>query len=370
MKFTCLQENLAKGLNTVYKAVPTKSALPILSNILLSAEEGRLKLSATNLETSITTYVGASVQEEGAASVPAKLLREFITTLPPSTVSAELKNDILHISSEKTKSKFNCAEASEYPELPTMPKDAKYIEIDPKVFAHDVSIVGFAAATDDSRPLFTGIYVTYSEGKLILAATDGFRLSEKTLQVKGGANEFSAIIPAKTLVEVAKLFAAYTEPIKIVLNEAENLVLFEGEDTLIATRIIDGQYPDYKRIIPTVSKMTAEFLASELLEAVRLTSIFSKEDSGAIKIKFDQDGTVYILTTIKQVGEHESKFAAQIEGEVAEIAFNSKYLLDLLNNVKAERMVFIANTNLTPCIIKPIDTEDFMHIIMPMQIQD
>ncbi|HLB51927.1 DNA polymerase III subunit beta [candidate division WWE3 bacterium RIFCSPHIGHO2_12_FULL_38_15] len=370
MKFACLQENLAKGLTTIYRAVPTKSTLPILSNVLLIAEEGRLKLSATNLETAITTHVGAQTEEPGSTTVPAKLLRDFVLNLPPSTINATLKDDILNLTSEKTKSKINGVSSDDYPTLPAFGAELPYVELNPIAFSDAVSVVAFSASTDESRPVFTGVYLNLSEEKLTIAASDGFRLSEKIIDVKEGKlKNFTVIIPAKTILEVSKIFSGSEESIRFGLNEDENLALFKSEDTLIATRILDGQYPDYKRIIPTESELSVEFSPVELLEAVKLTTVFAKDNTSPIKISFDTKGTMKIGLTTQEIGEHQSEISAQVEGEPFEIAFNSKYLLDFLNNVKAERITLKSKGKLTPCLIKPTETEDFIHIIMPMQVQ-
>lgn len=369
MKFTCLQENLAKGLNIVSKAIPIKTSLPIATNVLIETDNGRLKLSATNLETAISTYVGASVEQDGSITIPAKLLKEFVSNLSPSTLTAHLDDTVLHISSEKTKSKFNGTSSADFPPLPVLDKKAEHIELDPKVFSAAVNVVAFAAAADETRPIFTGIYLNFADKTLTIAACDGFRLSEKKVNFENEIKEFSIIIPAKTLIEVARIFANSNEPIKLVLNETENLALFESEDTLVASRILDGEYPDYKRIIPSSTSVSAEFLANELLEAVKLTNVFAKEANGPIKMKLDPKGTISLATTAQEIGEHESQIAAEIKGDPFEIAFNSKYLLDFLNNVKSEKIILEANGNVSPCLIKPSDHENFLHIIMPMQIQ-
>lgn len=369
MKFTCLQENLAKGLNIVTKAVPTKGTLPILTNVLINAQNGRLKLSATNLETTITTYVGASIEKEGAITVPAKLLRDFIANLPPSTVTFQLHDEILNLTSDKTKSKFNGISAEDYPVLPELSDDIPSIQVDPKAFLNSISYVAFAAATDESRPIFTGVFLKFEAGKLTVAASDGYRLAEKTIPAEGSVETFTTIIPAKTLIEIARIFGAATEPIKIALNAGENLVMFKGEDTLISSRILDGQYPNYKAIVPTAQILSAEFIAQELLEAVRLTSIFSK-DNNPIKIKFDPSGNIHIITSTQEIGEHQSKITAQIEGEAMEVAFNSKYLIDLLNNAKSERIKLTSNGKLAPCLITLVEDTEYLHIIMPMQVQE
>jgi DNA polymerase-3 subunit beta len=368
MKFSCLQENLSKGLQTVMHAVPAKSSLPILSNVLISTDNGRLKLASTNLETAISTFVGASVDEEGSTTIPARLLKDFIANLPPGTINAQVKDEILTISSKNTKSKFNGSSAHDFPELPTFPKKVKGLELDPTILNEAMSLVAFASGTDSSRPIFTGISFTYSKNKLTLAATDGFRLSEKIITIKSDAEDFSVVLPAKTLSEVAKIFSSSSEPIQFALNPSENLALFKSEDTLIATRILDGQYPDYKKIIPTEHVVKADFNTMDFFEAVRLTDIFAKEGNNTIKVRFDPEGKIKITSLSEETGQHESIFPAEIEGELVEIAFNSKYLLDFLTNIKSEKIEFLSNGNVSPCLFGPDKQKDFLHIIMPMQI--
>lgn len=370
MKISILQENLNKGLQIVTRAVPAKGSLPILSNVLMATENGRLKLSATNLETAITTYVNCSVEKEGAITIPAKVIKELIANLPPSTVEMKLENDILHLKSDNTKSKLNGTDAKDYPELPSTDKEQVTLEMDPKIFAHGVAVTAFCCSADESRPIFTGVYVSHDKDGLVLTATDGFRLSEKRIETKSKAQkDFNAIVPGKTISEVSKIFASGESPIKITLSEKENLCLFSSEDTTIATRIIDGQYPDYKKIIPSSSSIKAEFNATEFLDAVRLTSVFVKEGTNnTIKVRLDPEGLIKISSLSNEAGTHESEIKAEVEGEMLEVAFSSKYLTDYLNNIKGETIHLEANSNSTACVFKMDGEENLVHIIMPIQL--
>lgn len=370
MKFTCLQENLLKGLSTVSKAVPLRSPLPILSNVLVTAADGRLQLGATDLDTSITTYVGAAVEEDGAITVPAKLLQEFVSHLSPDTIAATLKSDILHLSSGKTVSRFNGTSADDFPEMPVLPEGTKFpkLEIDPRVLNSAVGAVAFAASAEGGRPILSGILLKYSKNVLTVAATDGYRLSEKFIKLKGKVEDFSVVVPAKTLLEASKIFSSSEEPIKMLLNADENRVLFASEEVLVSTGILDGEYPDYKRIIPTESVLNASFRAADLLEAVRLTNVFAKEDS-IIKMVFDPEGVVRVMSSSEEAGENKSEIEAVIEGESVEIAFNSKYLLDFLGNVKVENIIFETGGSITPGIIRSEDFDDYMHLVMPVRVR-
>ncbi len=369
MKFACLQENLAKGLGIVARAVPAKSALPILSNVLLSAEKGRLRFAATSLDTTIVTYVGASVEESGEITVPAKLLKDLVSHLSPSTVDCSLKDDILHIVSGTATAKINGVSAKDYPELPTFPKGDKVLEVSPQDFITGVSLVAFAAAIDTTRPIFSGILMTSDKDTLTLAASDGFRLSEHVSGVVGGGLSVPVIIPAKTLLEVARIFAASEDSIRIALDENNNLVLFECGDTMVATRILDGQFPDYGKIVPRETSLKVSLSATELLEAVRLASVFSTDDSRAIKLVFDAGGFINLMASTQELGEHTSKFDAVVEGDTLEVIFSSKYLLDFLTNLKSERVLVETAGPTSPCLFRPEEGEGFIHIIMPIQLQ-
>ncbi|NMB70242.1 DNA polymerase III subunit beta [candidate division WWE3 bacterium] len=368
MKISCLQENLAKGLNTVSRAVAAKAPMPVLGNILLATEDGRLKLAATNLETTVITYIGCSVQDEGSITVPARLLKEFVINLPAGTLSLSTEHDILHVKSDKTKSKFNGINADEFPELPSISFEKNYVEIDPKVFALTVSLVAFAAGSDDTRPIFTGVYINFDGENMTIASTDGFRLSEKILKTNGKAESFSAVVPAKTLLEISKIYSGAEQNVKMAVNTTGNMVFFHADDTFVTSIILDGQYPDYKRIVPKESVLNAIFSSQDFVEAVKLTNIFAKEGNNTIKVRFDPEGKIRINTLAEESGEHESEIAAEIEGELMEIAFNSKYLLDYLNNVKTEKITLKTSGNVSPCLFQSEENTEFFHIIMPMQI--
>jgi DNA polymerase III subunit beta len=211
--------------------------------------------------------------------------------------------------------------------------------------------------------------LSYADEKLVIASTDGFRLSEKALALKSDTKPFSTIIPSKTLMEVSKIFAASNEPLNISISDSSNMVVFQSEDTTVYTRILDGQYPDYKRIVPTSATFKANFVAEEFLEAVKLTNIFVKEgDSSTLKVRFDPEGVIRVASLSDESGYHESELAAEIEGEMLEIAFSAKYLLDFLNNVKCHKVSFETTGNKSACLLRPEEHENFFHIIMPIQL--
>lgn len=373
MKITCLKENLSRGLSTVSKAIPIRHSLPILTNVLITTENGRLKLSGTNLDTAITVYVGASIEEDGSITVPAKLLSEFISHLSSDTLDINLKNNILHITAGSTKSKFNGMSSDSFPDLPEVVKGLSYIEIDPKVFSSAVGQVGFSVSVDETRPVFSGILLRSNGGKLTIVGSDGFRLSEKTIDVKGKGSDFSIILPARTLLEVSRILNSCDEKIKMYLNESENLCLFECEDVLVASRIIDGTYPDYKKIIPVDTVIETSFSSSELLEAAKLTNVFAKDADNALKMTIDPKGFIRISASSQETGENHTEIQATIKGSMKnpfEIVFNARYFLDLLSNNKFDTLIFYATDKISPCLIRPLEEDNFLHVMAPMQIND
>jgi DNA polymerase III subunit beta len=373
MKFSSLQENLSSGLQIVLRAVPTKPQLPVLANVYISTEDGRIKLAATDLATTIITFVGASIETTGATTVPAKLLKDFVGNLIPGALNIHLEEEIMHVLSETTKSKFSSIASDDYPELPEFALETPLIEIDPKVLTDTIKSVAFSSGTDTSRPVFAGTLLHQQGTKLTIAATDGYRLSEKVLEIAAGnqEQETKAIIPTKALLEIARIFAKTEEPIKIALSEDENQVIFLAEDTYVSTRIIDGEYPPYQQIVPTETTLSAKFSAEEFLNAVRLTSIFASIDDsgGAIKIIIDPDNQhIKVKSLGEETGEHESTLPAEISGDLTEIAFNVKYVLDFLSNIKGPEVIMETNGTTSPCIFKSTAHENYVHIIMPVQL--
>ncbi len=367
MKFTCRKENLEKGLNQVCRVVPVKAAMPVLQNVHLLAKDGRLRISATNLDTSVIAFVGASIDEEGVITAPAKLFRDFVTNLPDDVITITLDNNFLNVKTVHNSTKINTIPASEYPEVPTISPDSESLELDSLEFSEAVKQVAFAAAPDDSRPVFSGVYLSFTDGVFNIAASDGFRLSERVLNLKNlDKPSFSAIVPAKVLLEVSRLLSAQ-EPTVICFDSHANLVMFKNEDLIFGTRIISGQFPDYKRIIPQDFSVEVEMLSSDLLSAVKLADIFAHQVDGSMKLKIDSAGKICVSASDPNLGEHTSSFEASVQGDTLEISINSKYLLDFLSNVGCEKICFRTQGRTSPCVFLPSEKEDFVHLIMPRQ---
>lgn len=371
MKFTCRKENLAQNLAVVSKAIPLKHSFPLLTNVLIEARDGRIKLSGTNLDTSITVFVGASIDVEGDITIPARHLLEFLSHLSDETITAELQKDILNIHAGTTKSKFTGIKATDYPALPELESADLLFSIDPKEFLVAVNSVAFSVASDETRPVFSGILVKFEEDTLTLAASDGYRLSERVLSDISGDTPCTLVLPAKTLLEIARIFGSSDEKLNVYLNEDTNLCLFQSGDVLVSSRLIDGAYPDYKRIIPKDAKLKVKLGAPKLLEAVKLTNVFTKSAGNALRILIDPVAkTVSVGSSSQELGENSTEVPAEIEGESMEVVFNAKYMLDFLTSNKYEKIVFIANDAASPCLIKPEDDMNFIHVLAPMQLTD
>ncbi len=376
MKFTCLRENLLKTLNSASKVVPIKNSLPILSHILIKAESNTVTVFATNLESALAINLPASVETDGVATVSLKTLRDAITHVTSQSLVLELTGDSLSVISPKSKASFMTMSASDFPSIPTRDASAPFIEINTAELFNAVSLVAFSCASDEAKPVYTGVLVHFANNTLTLATTDGFRLSEKKIGVASDLTEFSAIVPAKTFLEIVRIMSASNVPVKLYLSSNKNLLYLENDEAFVATGIIDGVFPDYKRIIPTETRHLAQVLLKDILEAVKLASVFTKEDSDAVKLVIDPEGQVHIKSSSQETGDSASTLEAVVTSNiqpgdnpsVLEIAFNPRYLLDIFNNLKCEK-ISIETANVTaPCMIRPLDGTNYIHIVMPVRL--
>ena len=372
MKLSLLQENLNSALSNVSRFVSSKNQLPILNNILLSTDNGRLKLSATNLELSINYWVGAKIEEEGTITIPSKEITEFVSYLTPGKIDLGLKGDnLLHLSSPKTESTFTTNPATDYPDFPILNPDTCF-ELDLSVLSQAVSQIAFSAATDDTRPVLTAILCQFTQDSLTLVATDGFRLSFKTIKlttpIKLKTEQITFLIPSRSLLEVTKL-AKSNSKIKIGLTSDEHQVVFVLDDVELISRLIEGEYPPYQRIVPE-SFSTKIFLnKDEFVQAVKIASVFAKESANVVRFNI-KSNSIELTANAPQIGQNKASVDARIEGESLEIAFNYKFLMDFLNVCKSQEIIIQLNEPLTPAFFQDQSDSDFSHIIMPVRLQD
>ena len=375
MKVSLLQENLAKGMGLVSRVVANKAQLPVLSNVLLATDKGKLRLSATNLETGMNLWLGGKIEGEGKLTVPAKIFNEVISSLPQETVVLEKEGEGLKISCGRFKSKINGIAAEEFPLMPSL-RDGKTIKetfsLDREAVEKGLGQVAMAAATDESRPIFTGVKMELDEKKLRLAATDGYRLSVKTvLNLKGLKKQKSLVVPARALMELVRAIAAgETEAKEVVLaatEEERQLIMAYGEVEVV-TRILEGEFPDFDKIIPTSHTTAIVLDTEELLQAVRAAAVFAKDSANIVRFKVSDSGLL-ISANAPQVGENEVELSGKKTGEDAEIAFNSRYLLEMLNVIEVKEIKLEMSGPLSPGVFKPKEDNGLIHIIMPVRVQ-
>ena len=372
MNLNCLQENLSHGLGVVQRAVATRTTLPITQHVLVSTDGGRLKLSATNLEIAISTWVGAEVIEEGAITVPARLLTDFVNSLNRQTieiksteagVGIELKGNQVHAT-------VNGNDANEFPPIPSIGEGVS-TQVSPKALRDAIHSVVFAAASEDSRPVLTGVNVELSEDKLTLAAADGFRLAVTHCSLTEPVSEqLSVIVPSRTLSEVERLIEG-DDPISIVITPQRSQILFKMKNTEVVSQLIQGTFPNYSQLIPESRDTRVVVSLSELQRATKTAAIFAKDGSGIVRLQVElagsgPSGKLVISSRAEEIGDNEGEIQAEIEGAPGRIAFNSRYLADVLNVIAQEKVALEITTSSSPGLIKASDDDNNIHVVMPM----
>lgn len=376
MKLSCLQGNLSKGLSVVSRAVATRSTLPITQNILLTAEQSRLKLAATNLEMATTSWISAKVEEEGTITIPARLLIDFVNSWPDELIEINLPTDshILKLESGRSKAHINGIDADDFPPIPQI-SDGIAIKVGVAALREAIIQVAFGAATEETRPALTGINVEFEGEKLVLAAADGFRLAVHTTTLDTPVDEkITVIIPARTLNEVNRLLGDQEEPVEIIINKQKSQVLFHLKDADLVSQIIQGSFPDYSQVIPQSYTTRAVLDVDQFLKATKMSSIFARDASGIIRLVVTPGpelghGKITISAQAEEVGGNVTEIDALVDGEEAKIAFNVRYLNDVLGVIKQSQVALEVTTTSSPGVIRPLGVDNYVHVIMPMFVQ-
>lgn len=365
MKLDVTQENLAQALTTVGRVAGGRTSLPILSNILMTVENNRLKVSATNLELAITKYVGGKVEKAGALTVPARLMTEFVSSLPSGNINIEAKDNKLQIKSENYKSTINGIAPDDFPSIPDINNNNK-IKISASDLKQAISQTVVSASYDESRPILTGLYLYNNEGKTYLAATDSYRLSEKLLKNIKTPKDLKLVIPAKTLNELHRILGEEDEEVEITHDESQ--VQFVYGDVELVSKLVEGKFPEYKQLIPEDSEVSFTIGRDEFQNITKVASLFARESAGSVTLKVDDSaGTVSIASVASQVGENTSVAKADIKGS-GEVTLNSRYLLDALNVIESDKINFRFSGKVNPCILTPAEkAPDYLHVIMPLR---
>lgn len=375
MKVSILQENLAKGVGVVSRIVSSKTQLPVLNNILIATDQGKIKLTATNLETGINLWLGGKVEKEGKITVPARVFSEMVSSLPKETVVLEMEKDKLKIVCGKYKAEINGINADEFPSVPSLKNQKEVgekISLNREQVESSLGQVAAAAASDESRPVFTGVKLELETDKIRMAATDGYRLSVKTISgIKGIKKKQSLIIPARALMELVRVLgAAETEVKEITLaaTQAERQLILSFGDGEVITRILEGEFPDFDKIIPSTHSTAIEMETEELAQAVKAAAVFAKDSANIVKFKIGKEGLL-ISANSPQVGTNEAEVAGKTTGEGGEIAFNCRYLTEMFNVIGGEKIVLEISGPLNPGVFRPLGDNSFLHIIMPVRVQ-
>jgi DNA polymerase-3 subunit beta len=362
MKLQVTQENLAKALNTVARVANARNTLPILSNVLLSTSNNRLSIAATNLDIGITHFIGSKIEKEGSITVPAKLMQDFVSNLPDSVLKLELNDNKLHISTDQYQSTINGIAADEFPVMPAI-TNGNPLKIPAKSFKQALHQVVFAASPDDSRPVLTGVYFHTKGDEVVVAATDSYRLAEKKLDKS--KTPIEVLVPATAANDLLRIIGDTDK--EIIITHDDQQVLFQVGDIALVARLIEGNYPDYRKLIPTKFATVATLKRADFINITKVSSLFARESAGSVTIKVDSsDNQVSINAVASQLGENTAKAKAQVKGS-GEVTLNSRYLIEALNAFSSEEIDFCFNGKLEPCILRGSTDSKYLHLVMPLR---
>jgi len=377
VKITCKQQDLSRGLSAVSHAVSSRSTLPILANILVATDHSRLKLSATNLEIGINCWVDAQVHEEGTTTVPAKLLTDFVNSLPQASVDISVPegSNTMSIKSMRSSANIKGMDASEFPLIPSAEGGEEPVLLDATLLKEMIKEVAFAAADDDSRPVFTGVLVQVSDEKITFAAADAFRLAVRIAPLPGDDHPRGDIlIPARTLTELERILPP-EGTVQMIVTPNRSQVLFHTEQLDLVSRLIEGSFPNFRQIIPKEHSTRAVIETKEFAAAVKSAALFARDSSNITRVKINpgdsdglEPGAITIEATAEDLGDNTSTVNAAVDGPELQIIFNVKYLADVLSVIDTPEVALEANAPTRPGVIRPVGSADYTYVIMPMHI--
>jgi len=400
VRVSCFQENLSKGLSIVGRAVSSRSTLPVLGNILLEAKDDQLRLAATNLEIGVNCWIGARIEDEGAVTVPARLLTEFVNSLPPEKIEMELsvRTQTLHLRCGKFDVNVKGIDAQEFPVIPTVDNgdgpeetaealEGRTIALETAGLTKMIDQVVFAAATDESRPTLTGVEVTFAKERLALAATDGYRLSVRSIEVdEAFTDALSVVVPARHLSELGRIIgdAEDEKPVQVTVTQARNQILFrvwgKGGETRgafhqvdLVSQLIADRFPDYRAIIPKSHSTRTVVGTDAFLQAVRVAQLFARDNANIVRLKIEPNGdggvgNLHLTANSAEMGNSKNELDAMVEGDDLEIDFDVRYLIAVLSQIDEEQVVLETTQSNRPGTIRPLGLgdEEFLHVVMPM----
>jgi DNA polymerase-3 subunit beta len=376
MKLSCLQENLNHGLNCVGRAAATRTTLPITNNVLLATDEGRLKLVATNLEMAISCWIGAKVEDEGAITVPSRLITEFVASLPNDKINISLspRTKTLELKCARFEARISGVDAKDFPPIPKI-EEGIITKVEAEALRRGIGQVVFAAASDESRPVLTGVNAEFEGDLLTLAAADGFRLAVYKLPLAAPVSQKTiAIVPARTLAELNRMATEQEEPIEIKLNTKKSQILFCLKDIELVSQLVQGTFPQYAQLIPQSYITRAEVDVTQFLRATKTASIFARDGSGIVRLVITPGekttpGKLTVSARSEEIGDDVGEIDAVVQGEEAKIAFNGKYLADVLGVLREPQVSLEVTSPSSPGVFRPIGVDNYTHVVMPMFVQ-
>jgi DNA polymerase-3 subunit beta len=377
MKVIVKQDQLAQGVGIVSRAVSTRSPLPVLANILLQTDDGRLKLSATNLEMGISAWIGAKVEQPGSLTVPSRTFADLVSNLPSDdvTLSVDERTHTLNVRCGTLNTDIKGISADEFPPMPE-PDLTASIPLNVANFKEMIQEVVFAASREESRPNLTGVLLSFEGDYLVLAATDGYRISiAKAIMAQKPAQKIEALIPARALAELARIAVNGDETLQMVFPAGRGQVIFHLHDVELVSQLIEGNFPNYAAIIPPSFKTRTVLSTAELLKACRQTEIIAREGSYIARLDIqpesgaEKPSQLEISASSEQTGSSEVMVDASIDGTPLLIAFNVRFLREVLEVIKTPNVVLETNAANSPAMLRPVGDESFQHIIMPMNLQ-
>lgn len=374
MKAIVTQQHLAHGLGIVSRAVSPRSTLPVLANVLVATDEGRLRLSATNLELGITCWIPAQIQEEGSVTVPARTLVDLVGTFPPDNIALSLdtRTQTINLVCNASVHDIKGIDAQDFPPMP-VPDLSEGIELNLADFKEMIQQVTFAASMDEARPVLQGVKMEVTEDLITLAATDGFRISVRKQPLANPIKQnFSIIIPARAMSELARIAGDSDKSVTMIVPQGRGQVIFHLKDTELVSQLIDGNFPDFRAIVPRSFKTRTSVSTPAFLKACKQAEIIAREGNNVIRLDIKPGetdlGKVEISAQTEETGKSDIEVEATIEGSGLLIAFNVKFLREVLDVVRAPNVALETNTNTSPSVIRPVGDENFVHVIMPMHL--
>jgi DNA polymerase-3 subunit beta len=377
MNVVCLQENLRRGLSLVSHAVATRSMLPSLSTVLLETDQGQLKLAATDLSLGITCWIGCQIESEGGVAVPARLLNDFVASLPNEPVRMELdpRTRTLYLQCLRYEAEIKGLDPLEFPGIPTLEEAEPLALVEPQLLRESIGQVVFAASTEDTRPAMTGVFARVEGEQMTLVAADGFRLALRTLELHEPAGRaLDVIVPAKAMAELGRILSDQEETVQIVLTPNLNQILFHCDRVDLVANLVEARYPDYEAIIPASYQSRAVLSTAEFLKAVRISSFFARDGANIVRLEVQPGseqgpGKMIVSAVAAEVGSNVSELDTMVEGAGGRIAFNARYLVEALSVLGTAEVALEMQESDRPGVFKPVGRADQVHVTMPMQLE-